>query len=142
MINPASNMFYLLSINNPTAEGFYTLLALSWNCPKEVKLDVLRSLGKSAKHGLKLKGDEFLKFLRRVLDYPRRDIWNARNPLLLVEQRFTPQRHSTNSQYPETVVRSGRPNKTRLPPHVQPQTSREKLKRARSSLYGESRVQS
>ena len=59
---------------------FYSLLALWRNCPREVEPDVLRYLGKAGKHCMKFKGAEFVEFLRRVLDFPRRDMLNATNP--------------------------------------------------------------
>ena len=59
---------------------FYTLLALWRNCPRETEQEVLQYLGKAGKHCMKFKGAEFVEFLRRVLDYPRRDMLNATNP--------------------------------------------------------------
>ena len=83
MISPASilkNIFHLPNINNPTAEVFYSLLALWRNCPREAEPDVLSYLWKAGKQCMKFKGAEFVEFLRRVLDFPRRDVLNATNP--------------------------------------------------------------
>ena len=82
-ISPAAilkNIFHLPEISNPTAEVFYTMLALWRNCPRSAEPQVYRYLELAAKHIMKFRGEEFVEFFRRVLDYPRKDMINPSDP--------------------------------------------------------------
>ena len=56
------------------------MLAIWRNCPRSVEPQVYRYLERAAKHIMKFKGEEFVEFFRRVLDYPRRDMINPSDP--------------------------------------------------------------
>ena len=58
------NIFGLEHVKNPTAEVFYTLLALWLYCPPEHKLNVPRYFEKGAKEAMKYEAKEFVAFFR------------------------------------------------------------------------------
>ena len=74
------NIFGFEHANNPTAEIFYTMLALWRYCPPENKLNVLRFFERGAKEAMKYEGKEFVEFFRRILDFPRRGLLSAQDP--------------------------------------------------------------
>ena len=74
------NVFGLENVQKPTAEIFYTMLALWRYCPSENKLNVLRYFERGAKEAMKYEGKEFVEFFRRILDFPRRGLLSAQDP--------------------------------------------------------------
>ena len=113
-IGPATilkNIFSLERLNNPTAEVFYTMLAL-WKHSSPSHSDlVLNYLGKAAKHAMKFQGKEFVEFLRRLMDFPRRGLLEVSNPnfLDLIDNTVASSAGATVYLPPETFVgiRSG-----------------------------------
>ena len=82
-VGPASilrNIFTLEKLDNPTAEIFYLMLALWQHCSPNHSDLVLEYLKKAAKHAMKYQGKEFVEFIRRVLDFPRRGLLDAARP--------------------------------------------------------------
>ena len=98
---------------------------------------------------MKFKGAEFVEFLRRVLDYPRRDMLNATNPDFseLVNKtiatacgakvQLAPET-TVNSHHSKAIAKSGNPSKSNPLPHPQPKKI---LKRARKPLKEDSRAE-
>ena len=108
-IGPATilkNIFSLERLNNPTAEVFYTMLAL-WKHSSPSHSDlVLNYLGKAAKHAMKFQGKEFVEFLRRLMDFPRRGLLEVSNPnfLDLIDNTVASSAGATVYLPPETFV--------------------------------------
>ena len=82
-INPNSilkNIFHLDRSSNATVKVYFKLLALWRNCPRHTEPQVIRYLERAGIHLLKYRGEDFVEFLRRVLDFPRRGVLNVRSP--------------------------------------------------------------
>ena len=82
-IGPVSivkNIFGFKELNNPTAEVFYTIMALWKYCPDSCRDAVWKYLEKGALHAIKFDGPYFVEFLRRLLDFPRRGVIDPRFP--------------------------------------------------------------
>ena len=74
------NLFYLKDINNPIAEAYWTMLALRKNCDRNHEAGVIRFFEQLGRQAMSYKGDDFMEFFRRALDYPRKDLFDPRNP--------------------------------------------------------------
>ena len=74
------NLFYLKDVDNPTAEAYWTMLALWKNCDRDHELGVIRFFEQLGRQAMSYKGDDFMEFFRRALDYPRKDLFDPRNP--------------------------------------------------------------
>ena len=75
-----NNIFQFKSDENPAAVVFYTVLALWRNCSRETESGVIRYLEKAGVAMSNYEGQDFVKLLSRVLDYPRRNIIDPGNP--------------------------------------------------------------
>ena len=67
---------------------------------------VLNYLGKAAKHAMKFQGKEFVEFLRRLMDFPRRGLLEVSNPnfLDLIDNTVASSAGATVYLPPETFV--------------------------------------
>ena len=74
------NIFGFNDLNNPTAEVFFTMMALWKYCPDSCKESVWKYLEKGSLHAIKFDGPYFVEFLRRLLDFPRRGVIDPRFP--------------------------------------------------------------
>ena len=108
-VGPATilkNIFSLDKLTNPTAEVFYTMLALWKFCAPDHSNLVLDYLGKAAKHAMKYQDIQFVEFLRRLMDFPRRGLLDAANPnfLDLIDNTVASSAGATVYLPPETFV--------------------------------------
>ena len=74
------NIYQFGRIENPAAEVYFTLLAIWRNCNRETEPEVIRYLERAGRRMMKYTGEQFVEFLRRVLDFPRRGLLNPNNP--------------------------------------------------------------
>ena len=82
------------------------MLALWKFCAPDHSNLVLDYLGKAAKHAMKYQDNQFVEFLRRLMDFPRRGLLDAANPnfLDLIDNTVASSAGATVYLPPETFV--------------------------------------
>ena len=108
-VGPATilkNIFSLDKLDNPAAEIFYTILALWRHSSPDHSEPLLSYLEKAGKHAMKYRDKEFVEFLRRSMDFPRRGLLDVSKPnfLDLIDNTVASSSGATVYLPPETFI--------------------------------------
>ena len=108
-VGPATilkNIFSLEKLDNPAAEIFYTILALWRHSSPDHSEPLLSYLEKAGKHAMKYRDKEFVEFLRRSMDFPRRGLLDVSKPnfLDLIDNTVASSSGATVYLPPETFI--------------------------------------